>query len=235
MADYSVIVKNVSRIYGSGETEITALDDVSFSIGRGEFAAIVGPSGSGKSTLMHILGTIDKPTRGEVYIDGIATAKITGDELAKFRNTKLGFVFQAFNLIPGLDAEKNVELPLMATNLPEAERERRSVELLQMLGIGHRLHNNPTQLSGGEQQRVAVARALVNKPALILADEPTGNLDTKSKEEVMKRFKKISVDTNVTIVMVTHDPDTTKFCDRVIHIRDGKLEKMIKNGKKVVI
>ncbi|MDE1865866.1 MAG: ABC transporter ATP-binding protein [Candidatus Micrarchaeota archaeon] len=220
-----MVVKGLSKIFSSGDTEITALDDVSFSIGRGEFAAIVGPSGSGKSSLMHILGTIDRPTRGEVYIDGVATSKMTGDQLAEFRNKKLGFVFQAFNLVPGLDAQRNVELPMMVSSVPEHERARRSKELLDMLGVGHRLKQRATQLSGGEQQRVAVARALVNNPSLILADEPTGNLDTHSKEEVMKLLKGISRRTSVTIVMVTHDPATTKHCDRIIHIKDGKVEK----------
>ncbi len=223
--DYSVVVKGVSKIYLSGEAKITALDNVSFGIGRGEFAAIVGPSGSGKSSLMHILGTIDKPSKGEVLIDGIAVSKMNGNQLAEFRNKKLGFVFQAFNLIPGLDAQKNVELPLMVNPMPSSERAKRADALLSMLGLSHRLHQNPTQLSGGEQQRVAIARALVNNPTMVLADEPTGNLDTKSKEEVMKLLKGISRDTKVTIVMVTHDPDTTKHCDRVIHIKDGKLEK----------
>ena len=225
MQDYSVVVKGVTKIYRTGDIEIKALENVSFGIGRGEFAAIVGPSGSGKSSLMHILGTIDRPTKGEVYIDGIATSKMSGDQLADFRNRKLGFVFQAFNLIPGLDAQRNVELPLMVGTMPEQDRKKRADELLSMLGLGHRLYQTPTKLSGGEQQRVAVARALVNRPALVLADEPTGNLDTKSKEEVMKLLKGISRETNVTIVMVTHDPDTTKHCDRVIHIKDGKLEK----------
>jgi putative ABC transport system ATP-binding protein len=223
--DYSVVVKGVSKFYASGDARITALDNVSFGIGRGEFAAIVGPSGSGKSSLMHILGTIDKPSKGEVFIDGIAVSKMDGNQLAEFRNKKLGFVFQAFNLIPGLDAQKNVELPLMVNSMSGADRAKRANELLSMLGLSHRLHQNPTQLSGGEQQRVAIARALVNKPTMVLADEPTGNLDTKSKEEVMKLLKGISRDTKVTIVMVTHDPDTTKHCDRVIHIKDGKLEK----------
>jgi putative ABC transport system ATP-binding protein len=224
-ADYSVIVKGVSKIFKSGDGEIRALDNVSFHVGRGEFAAIIGPSGSGKSSLMHILGTIDRPTSGEVYIGGIPTAKMNGDQLAEFRNTKLGFVFQAFNLIPGLTAKQNVELPLLVNPMPESERSKRSIELLNMLGLGHRLNQKSTQLSGGEQQRVAVARALVNKPTLVLADEPTGNLDTKSKEDVMKLFKGISRETNVTIIMVTHDPETTKHCDRVIRIKDGKIEK----------
>jgi putative ABC transport system ATP-binding protein len=218
-------VHNISKTYISGEIKVTALDKVSFSLKRGEFVAIVGPSGSGKSTLMNILGTIDKPTSGELYIDGTPTAKMNGNALAEFRNKKLGFVFQAFNLINGMDAEKNVELPLMVSTISESDRRKRSDMLLTQLGLGHRLHLKPTQLSGGEQQRVAVARALVNKPALVLADEPTGNLDTKSSDDVIKLLWDISRNENVTVIMVTHNLDLTKHCDRVIHIKDGKLEK----------
>lgn len=221
----SVVVKNVSKTYHTNFIEVKALEDVSFTLYKGEFAAIVGPSGSGKSTLMHILGTIDKPTSGEVYIGGVPTSKMKGDQLAEFRNEKLGFVFQSFNLVNGLSAEENVELPLMINKIPQSERRKAADKYLTQLGLEDRLKLKPNQLSGGQQQRVAVARELINKPTLILADEPTGNLDTKSKEEVMKLFKGISRDTNVTIVMVTHDPDTTKYCDRVIHIKDGRLEK----------
>lgn len=226
MPNYSVKVSNVSKVYRSGSIEVDALKNVSFSLQQGEFAAIVGPSGSGKSTLMHILGTIDKPTKGEVYIDGIATSTMSGDKLAVFRNQKLGFVFQAFNLVNGLDAERNVELPLMVSPMSEAERKKKADRLLVRLGLEHRLKLKPTQLSGGEQQRVAVARSLVNNPSLILADEPTGNLDTKSGDEVIKLFKEISKSEKVTIVMVTHNPDITRQCDRVIHIKDGKLERI---------
>lgn len=224
---YSVKVDNISKIYRSGEIEVRALENISFALNEGDFVAIVGPSGSGKSTLMNILGTIDRPSHGEVYIDGIATSKMDGDALAEFRNKKLGFVFQAFNLIAGLDAEKNVELPLMVTKMTDEERREKADKLLIRLGIGHRLKNNPTQLSGGEQQRVAIARALVNNPTLILADEPTGNLDTKSGEEVIRLLKDISKSGKVTLVMVTHNPDTTRFCDKVIYIKDGKMEKQV--------
>jgi putative ABC transport system ATP-binding protein len=224
---YSVKVDNISKIYRSGEIEVRALENISFTLNEGDFVAIVGPSGSGKSTLMNILGTIDRPSHGEVYIDGIATSKMGGDALAEFRNKKLGFVFQAFNLIAGLDAEKNVELPLMVTKMSDEERREKADRLLIRLGIGHRLKNNPTQLSGGEQQRVAIARALVNNPTLILADEPTGNLDTKSGEEVIRLLKDISKSGKVTLVMVTHNPDTTRFCDKVIYIKDGKMEKQV--------
>jgi putative ABC transport system ATP-binding protein len=225
-SEYSVVVKNVSKVYRSGTIEVDALINVSFALKKGEFVAIVGPSGSGKSTLMHILGTIDRPTIGEVYIDGIATSEMDGDKLAEFRNKKLGFVFQAFNLVNGLSAEMNVELPLMVNPMPIHERKERADKLLVQLGLEDRLRLKPTQLSGGQQQRVAVARALVNNPALLLADEPTGNLDTKSGEEVIKLFKGISRSQHVTTVMVTHNPDITKQCDRVIHIKDGRLEKI---------
>lgn len=229
MTKDSVKVVGVSKIYDSGAVKVTALDRVSLALKEGEFVAIVGPSGSGKSTLMHILGTIDKPTSGEVYIDGIATSKMNGDELAEFRNKKLGFVFQAYNLISGLDAEKNVELPLMITDMSEAERKRRSVALLEQLGLGERLGMKPTKLSGGEQQRVAIARALVNEPKMVLADEPTGNLDTKSGEEVIKMLKSISKSRKVTVVMVTHNAEITRYCNRAIHIKDGKIEKQVFN------
>ncbi len=224
--DHSVVVKNVSKAYKSASIEVDALIDVSFNLERGEFVAIIGPSGSGKSTLMHILGTIDKPTSGEVYIDGVATSEMDGDKLAEFRNKKLGFVFQAYNLVNGLDAEMNVELPLLVSPMPGKERKERADEVLEQLGLGRRLRQKPNQLSGGQQQRVAIARALINRPALILADEPTGNLDTKSGDEVIKLFRDITKEQNVTIVMVTHNVDITRYCNRVIHIKDGRLEKI---------
>ena len=227
MVDYSVRVSNISKVYASGDVTVKALQDVSFTFKKGDFAAIVGPSGSGKSTLMNILGTIDKPSHGEVYIDGIPTARMTGDQLAEFRSKKLGFIFQAFNLINGLDAEHNVALPLFNMPMGEPERLERAGRLLVRLGLGHRLKQKPNQLSGGEQQRVAVARALVNNPTLILADEPTGNLDSRSGDEVIKLFREISSSGDVTLVMVTHNPDTTKYCDKIIYIKDGKMEKEV--------
>jgi putative ABC transport system ATP-binding protein len=225
---YAVEVRGVTKVYRTGSIEVDALTDVSFSLERGEFAAIVGPSGSGKSTLMNILGTIDKPTKGEVFIDGVPTAKMDGNKLAEFRNKKLGFIFQAFNLINGLDAEKNVELPLMVDPIPESERREKADALLSQLGLKDRLRLNPTQLSGGEQQRVAVARALIRNPVLILADEPTGDLDSKTGEAVVKLLKSVCDSGHVTIVMVTHNIDLTSYCDRVIHIKDGRIEKIEK-------
>lgn len=225
IVDYAVRANNISKVYHTGEIKVRALEGVSFALKKGEFVAILGPSGSGKSTLMNIIGTIDKPSGGEVFIDGVPTSKMTGNELADFRNRKLGFVFQAFNLVNGMDAQMNVVLPLMVTRMPDAERKRRADALLTQLGLGHRLKLNPTQLSGGEQQRVAIARALVNNPTLVLADEPTGDLDSKSSVEVVKLLSSICKNNKVTIVMVTHNADLTKYCDRTIHIKDGKIEK----------
>ena len=225
MAKCSVRASRLYKTYRSGGMEVNALEDISFSLDEGDFAAILGPSGSGKSTLMNVLGTIDKPTQGHVFIDGTDTSSMTGSELARFRNRKLGFVFQAFNLVNGITAQKNVELPLMLSNVPRDEREKRARALLTQLGLGHRLSLKPTQLSGGEQQRVAVARALINKPSLILADEPTGNLDTKAGDEVVAILHKISREDKVTVVMVTHNPDITRHCDKVIRIKDGKMER----------
>jgi putative ABC transport system ATP-binding protein len=225
---YAVKVSNVSKIFKTGDVEVHATQDVSFELDEGEFAAIVGPSGSGKSTLMNLLGTIDKPTHGEIYIDGIALSKMDGDDLAEFRRKKLGFVFQAYNLINGLTAEENVELPLTLDNMSERERKQKADELLTHLGLKNRLKMRPTQLSGGEQQRVAIARALINNPTLVLADEPTGNLDSKSGEEVIQLLRNINIEGKgkVTIIMITHDPDLTRHCDKVIHIRDGRIEKI---------
>ena len=225
MVSNAVRVESVSKIYKSGDIEVRALDDVSFTIREGEFAAIVGPSGSGKSTLMNILGTIDKPTSGEVYIDDVPTSTMDGNQLSDFRNRKLGFVFQAFNLINGLSAEQNAMLPLMLRPMSEKERKEKVDSTLTQLGLGGRLGLGTTKLSGGEQQRVAIARALVTDPTLMLADEPTGDLDTKTGEEMVKLLAGISKKRGVTIVMVTHNLEITKYCDKIIYIRDGKKEK----------
>ncbi len=223
----AVRVEDVHKTYISGDVEVKAVLGISFTVKRGEFAAIVGPSGSGKSTLMNLIGTVDRPTAGAIYIDGEDISKMNDEQLAVFRNKHMGFVFQAFNLINGLTAQQNVFLPLLAnaTEVPEKERYRKSAELLDGLGLGERLHLPPSKLSGGEQQRVAIARALVNDPSLILADEPTGDLDTKSGENVVKLLAKVCKDRNVTIIMITHNLEITSYCDKIIYIRDGKLEK----------
>jgi putative ABC transport system ATP-binding protein len=226
-SDIAVKVDNVHKTYISGDVEVKAVMGISFTVKRGEFAAIVGPSGSGKSTLMNLIGTIDRPTSGAIYIDGEDISKMNDEQLAVFRNKHMGFVFQAFNLINGLTAQQNVFLPLLAnaTEVPEKERYAKAAELLSSLGLGERLHLPPSKLSGGEQQRVAIARALVNDPSLILADEPTGDLDTKSGENVVKLLSNVCKEHNVTIIMITHNLEITSYCDKIIYVRDGKLEK----------
>jgi putative ABC transport system ATP-binding protein len=226
-SNIAVKVDNVYKTYISGDVEVKAVMGISFTVKRGEFAAIVGPSGSGKSTLMNLMGTVDRPTSGSIYIDGEDISKLNDEQLAVFRNKHMGFIFQAFNLINGLTAQQNVFLPLLAnaTEVPEKERYQKAAELLSSLGLGERLHLPPSKLSGGEQQRVAIARALVNDPSLILADEPTGDLDTKSGENVVKLLSKVSKERNVTIIMITHNLEITSYCDKIIYVRDGKLEK----------
>ena len=226
-SNIAVKVNNVYKTYTSGDVVVKAVMGISFTVKRGEFAAIVGPSGSGKSTLMNLMGTVDRPTSGSIYIDGEDISKLNDEQLAVFRNKHMGFVFQAFNLINGLTAQQNVFLPLLAnaTEVPEKERYEKSAELLSSLGLGERLHLPPSKLSGGEQQRVAIARALVNNPSLILADEPTGDLDTKSGENVVKLLSSVCKERNVTIIMITHNLEITSYCDKIIYVRDGKLEK----------
>lgn len=222
-------VVGLQKTYKTGKLEYQALKGVSFSVRRGEFAAIVGPSGSGKSTLMNILGTLDRPTKGEVYIDGIPVAKMNDNEYASLRNSKLGFVFQAFNLVAYLTAAENVELPLIPNGVQPSLRRKKALELLDSLGLEGKGDLRPTELSGGEQQRVAVARALVNQPAMILADEPTGNLDSKSAENVVSILRTISEGRGVTVLMITHNMELTKWCHRIFFIRDGLLEKEVEN------
>jgi putative ABC transport system ATP-binding protein len=216
----------VSKIYGDpndGETVVKALDEVSFEIFKGEYVAITGPSGSGKSTLLHLLGLLDRQTSGEIWVDGVETEKLTDNQLAKLRNQKIGFVFQQFNLLRRTPAWKNVELPLIYANLGPKERRERAVKELEAVGLETRLNNMPSQLSGGQQQRVAIARALVTNPAILLADEPTGNLDSKSGEAIMKLFEELH-EKGVTVVMVTHDPEKAKLAQRQIVVKDGRVE-----------
>lgn len=217
-------VSHVSKIYKTGDVETRALDDVSFNVKKGEFVAIMGPSGSGKSTLMHIIGALDSPTKGSYTLDGENVEKLTDDKLAEIRNKKIGFVFQFFNLLPRTSALKNVELPMIYGGVAKAERETTAKKLLEEVGLGNRMENSPSQLSGGQQQRVAIARSLVMNPAIILADEPTGNIATAQAEEIMALFQKLNREGR-TIIMITHEPDIAEHAKRIIHIRDGKIVK----------
>ncbi|MDH4139268.1 MAG: ABC transporter ATP-binding protein [Coriobacteriia bacterium] len=215
--------KNLTRVYGHGPTAVTALDSVDLAIEPGEFVAVMGPSGCGKSTLLNLLGGLDTPTRGSVRIDDREIASMSDDEVTRLRRERIGFVFQFFNLIPILDAVENAALPLVLDGVPKAEAKRKAVTWLERVGIGNRLTGRPDELSGGEQQRVAVARALVSQPALVLADEPTGNLDSKSSNEIAALMRQISDEWGHAILMVTHDPGIAAHADRIVFMRDGRI------------
>ena len=215
----------VHKTYTMGDVEVHALRGVSFTIAEGEFVAIMGASGSGKSTTMNIVGCLDRPTRGTYALDGADVSALSKDERADIRSRKLGFVFQGFNLLSRTSALENVELPMLYAGVDTAERHRRAVEALRSVGLAGREQNHPNQLSGGQQQRVAIARALVNNPSLILADEPTGNLDSRTSVEVMEIFQRLNRERRITLVLVTHEPDIASYADRVVVFKDGRVKK----------
>lgn len=215
-------LENVSKVFTQDSLKLKVLDRINLQVKKGEFVALMGPSGSGKSTLMYIMGCLDTPTYGDVIFESQKVSQLSEKELAKIRNQKIGFVFQTFNLLPRTSALTNVMLPLIYADRESGGDEQRARQLLEKLGLAERLDHSPNQLSGGEQQRVAIARALVTKPSLILADEPTGNLDSKSGKEIMEIFKKLNKEGN-TVVVVTHDPQVAKYAQRIIKIQDGKI------------
>jgi putative ABC transport system ATP-binding protein len=223
MADCVISAHNLRKVYKMGEMEVNALDGVDLCVDRGEVIAIMGPSGSGKSTLMNILGCLDHPTEGEYYLDGEQVSNLRDDQLADIRNRKVGFIFQNFNLLPRQTALANVELPMRYAGIKQG-RSQLAREALELVGLGDRMKHKPTELSGGQQQRVAIARSLVNNPAIIMADEPTGNLDSKSGKEIMELLLKLNKDRGTTLIIVTHDPIVSSQTQRVVRLKDGQVE-----------
>ena len=228
--DKMISIKNLNKIYKTGSVEVQALKDVNIDIAYGEFIAIMGHSGSGKSTLMNIIGCLDRPSSGQYYLDGVEIDKQGADDLSLIRNKKIGFVFQAFNLIPRTNVLINVELPMIYAKINARHRRERALDLLEKVGLQDRISHMPNELSGGQKQRVAIARALANKPPIILADEPTGNLDTSSSEEIMSIFRQLNRE-GTSIIVVTHEPEVAKYADRVIVFKDGSvIEDRMKEG-----
>jgi putative ABC transport system ATP-binding protein len=216
-------VNNLVKVYRTGNITVTAIKGVSFSILAGSFVSIMGPSGSGKSTLMNVLGCLDTPTEGQYFLDGIDVSSLAEKDLARVRNQKIGFVFQVFNLLPRITCLRNVELPMIYAGVDKKARKRKALEALERVGLAHRADHRPNEISGGERQRVAIARALVNNPAIIMADEPTGNLDTRSGEEAMAIFQELHQE-GATIVLVTHEPEIARHTQRILYFRDGQLQ-----------
>ena len=219
-----IVAKNLAKVYEMGEIKVHALRGVSLRINRGEIVSIMGPSGSGKSTLMNMLGCLDRPSSGEYFLDNSLVSNMTDDQLAEIRNQKVGFVFQNFNLLSRTSALNNVELPLRYAGIQEGRKERAS-KALEAVGLGNRIYHKPTELSGGEQQRVALARAIINNPSIIMADEPTGNLDSRSGDEIMKLLLKMNDEIGTTLIIVTHDSKISKMTQRIISLYDGKIKK----------
>jgi len=223
-SDAVIAVKNLVKTYKVGEVEVRALRGVNLEVQRGEFLAVTGPSGSGKSTFMHIVGCLDRPTSGQYFLDGQDVSRMSKDALAAVRNRKIGFVFQGFNLLSRTSALDNVELPLLyGGSLKTAERHKRAKEMLEAVGLGERFDHHPNQLSGGQQQRVAIARALINTPSILLADEPTGNLDTRTSIEVMGLFQRLNLERGITVVLITHEMDIAEYGTRIVSFRDGQV------------
>lgn len=220
--DITLKVVDLHKTYKLGTIEVPAVCGVSCEVKRGEFVAITGPSGCGKSTFMHLIGCLDKPTTGQIYLDGDNVADFDDNQLAAIRNKKIGFVFQSFNLLPKMNAEKNVSLPLYYADVRAEERDRRAHAMLEQVGLEKRAHHKPAEMSGGERQRIAIARALINNPAIMLADEPTGNLDSKTSVDIMKIFQDINKK-GATIIVVTHEPDIVRYARRVIKLKDGHI------------
>lgn len=218
-----VELNDIRKSFSMGKEELEILHGINLSVEKGEFVAMMGPSGSGKSTTMNILGCLDKPTSGTYIFNGENMNELDSDELAVIRNSKIGFVFQGFNLLQKTSAIENVELPLLYAGMPKKERRQRAEEALVQMGLGDRLHHEPTQLSGGQQQRVAIARGIVNKAPVLMADEPTGNLDSKTSAEIMELFKKINEEEGTTILLVTHEPDVAVYAKRIVHFKDGMI------------
>lgn len=223
--EYAIETFDLKKVYVMGKVKVPALRGVNLKVKRGEIVSIVGPSGSGKSTLLNLLGALDKPTSGRILIDGVDITRLKESALSKFRNRKIGFVFQSYNLINRSTVAKNVEMPAIVRGMPRKVRKRRVKELLEMVGLSDKMNRKPTELSGGEQQRVAIARALINDPAFILADEPTGNLDSRTGEEIGNLLLKINKERRATIVIVTHNLELAEKAQRILHLRDGVIEK----------